>query len=282
LLHIIQSITKGDDVKGFQKAVFATVAHGATNTGRSLSAALFRKRSKGGNLVGYYESQLSKLSANFALCSDFALTMGGKLKSAEFTSGRFADVLSNLFLGYATLWHYSKYPVAGADKVVEYAMENILFETEEAFFSIFDNFPVPVLGTVMRNITFPTGRCYSRPNDDLIRAVSNAITTETAVRKQFEQDLFISSTPGDRVGLIIASLPKVIAADKIRSECRKQKRVPTAEEEKVLKVADVATEEIIQVDSFARLGVENTYEPAWTASARPAYGSKVLVGAHSG
>jgi hypothetical protein len=44
---------------------------------------------------------LVKLSRNFALCSDFALVMGGDLKFAEFISGRYADVLSNLFLGYA-------------------------------------------------------------------------------------------------------------------------------------------------------------------------------------
>ena len=35
---------------------------------------------------------MGALSANFALCSDFALTLGGKLKFAEFTSGRYADV----------------------------------------------------------------------------------------------------------------------------------------------------------------------------------------------
>ena len=282
LLHMIQAIQKGDDIKGFQSALFATVSHGLSNTARSLSYAVTRKRSKGGDLVGYYESQLAKLSANFALSSDFALTMGGKVKSAEFTSGRFADVLSNLFLGYATLWYYSKYPVQGADKVVEYALDNILFETEEAFFSIFNNFPVPGLGPVMKGLTFPFGRVYQRPGDKSIRAVSNAITLDSAVREQFEQDLFISQTPGDRVGLIIATLPKVIAADKIRVSCRKEKRQPTSAEELLLKEADAATEEIIQVDSFARLGIENTYEPAWTASSRPAYGAKVMVGARSG
>jgi hypothetical protein len=41
-----------------------------------------------------------RLASNFALCSDLALTLGGRLKFAEMVSGRMADVLSNLFMGY--------------------------------------------------------------------------------------------------------------------------------------------------------------------------------------
>ena len=136
-----------------------------------------RSRVKGNDPTAYYESQLAKLSANFALCSDFAMTMGGGLKFAEFTSGRYADVLSNIFLGYAVLWHHTKFPVAGSDKMVEYAMESILYETEDALHGVFENFPIPVLGPLMRVLTFPTGRCYSKPTDKMTTNVSNLITT---------------------------------------------------------------------------------------------------------
>ncbi len=34
--------------------------------------------------------------------------MGGGLKTAEFLSGRYADILSNLYMGYACLWYYQK------------------------------------------------------------------------------------------------------------------------------------------------------------------------------
>lgn len=40
-----------------------------------------------------------RLASNFALCSDLALTLGGRLKFAEMVSGRMADVLSNLYMG---------------------------------------------------------------------------------------------------------------------------------------------------------------------------------------
>ena len=158
LLHLIKSIQHGDDLKGFNSALTSIIGHAVGNVGRSLSAAAGRRRSKGSDAVGYYESQLGRLSTNFALCSDFALTMGGKLKFAEFTSGRFADVLSNIFLGYAVLWHYQKFPVEGGEKVLDYAMQSLLCETEEALFAIFDNFPVPLLGSIMKTLTFPTGK----------------------------------------------------------------------------------------------------------------------------
>lgn len=39
-------------------------------------------------------------------------------------SGRYADVLSGLFLGYSTLWYASHHKdVKGLDKVMEFAMQ---------------------------------------------------------------------------------------------------------------------------------------------------------------
>lgn len=271
LLNIIKAIQHGDDMKGFNAALSSTIGHAFTNVGRSLSAAVTRSRSKGSDPVAYYENQLGRLSANFAVCSDFALTMGGKLKFAEFTSGRFADVLSNIFLGYAVLWHYSKFPVKDGEKVLDHVMQSLLNEVEEAFFSIFKNFPVPGLGFVMQSITFPTGRCYPKPSDDLIRAVAQAITTDSSIRQQLGQELYVSKDQSDRVSLLVNTLPKAIAADEILTKLRKEKRQATAAEQQLIDEVEAAREIIIQVDSFARLGQELNQSEAWSASERPAY-----------
>lgn len=274
LLHMIQAIQHGDDMKGFNKALSATIAHAGANTFRSLAATVTRSRMKiHAQPVDYYESQLSKLSANFALCSDFAMTMGGGLKQAEFTSGRYADVLSNLFLGYAILWHYKKYPVAGSEKIVEYAMENILFETEDALFGIYANFPVPLLGTAMQLLTAPTGRCYARPTDEMVKNVATLITTDTPTRTQLAQCLYFSADPSDRVAMLHATLPQALAADKILTQIRKEKRVASPSEKVIIDTAEAAREIIIQVDSFARIGKEINQPDDWTASERPAYAS---------
>ena len=56
--------------------------------------------------------------------------MGGKIKFAESLSGRYADVLSNLYLGYATLWFHSKYPAKGSEAVAAWALDNILVDIQ--------------------------------------------------------------------------------------------------------------------------------------------------------
>ena len=279
LLHMIKAIQHGNDMAGFNKALAETIGHGASNLGRSLMYTVTRQRMKGNNPVAYYESQLAKMSANFALCSDFAMTMGGAIKFAEFTSGRYADVLSNIFLGYAVLWHYTKYPVPGSDKMVEHAMDSILFETESAFHDIFANFPLPVLGPLMQVLTFPTGRCYGKPSDKVTSAVATLITTDSEVRKQLSNTLFFSKDPKDRVALINATLPQAMAADKILTQLRKEKRQPTAAEKATIDAAEAAREIIIQVDSFPRLGKELNMPEAWTSAQRPAYTANAVLAA---
>jgi acyl-CoA dehydrogenase len=118
---------------GFNKALTSTLAHFFNNLGVSLLALVTRPRfsfQRASDVTGYYEAQLNKLAANFALCADFALFLGGKLKAAESLSGRYADVLSNLYLGYAVLWHYKKEPIPGVQPVMEHAMQNILYGTD--------------------------------------------------------------------------------------------------------------------------------------------------------
>lgn len=275
LVHIIKSIQKGDDMKGFNEALTATIGHFFKNFGASLVANVTRPRfsfQKSSDLAGFYESQLTKLSSNFALCSDFALFLGGKLKAAEFLSGRYADVLSNLYLGYAVLWHYKKEPIAGIEPVMEFAMQTILYDIEEAFHGIFANFPIPGLGTVMQAITFPTGKCYAKPNDELLRKTADAITTDSAYSKALRYNLYLHpDAVNDRAALIMATLPKAVEADKIYAKLRKEKCSPTETEKKLLEEVEKARSTIIQVDSFPRLGQEVFYNNEWNANLRPAY-----------
>ena len=67
-------------LQGFNKALGQIVGHGVTNSTRSFARTFTRSRSMGSNPAAYYASQLDRLSAAFAYCSDIALTMGGKIK----------------------------------------------------------------------------------------------------------------------------------------------------------------------------------------------------------
>ena len=132
LLNVVRSVQKGDDMKGFNTGLWGMVSHGAVNAGRSLTMTVTRSRSKS-NLESHYESQLNRMAAAFAVASDLSLTLGGKIKFAESLSGRYADILSNLYLGYATLWFHSKNPAEGSDKVVDYVLSNCLVDIQVRF-----------------------------------------------------------------------------------------------------------------------------------------------------
>ena len=95
------------------------------------------------------------------------------------------------------------------------------------------------------------------------------------------KDLFLSQDPNDRVNLIHKTLPKVIAADKLMTKIRKEKRQATPDEQKVIDEAEAAREIIIQVDSFARLGKELNEEASWSSLRRPAYTAGAMATARA-
>ena len=102
---------------------------------------------------------------------------------------------------------------------------------------------------------------------------------DSAVQKQLAQCLFFSKDPNDRIALIHATLPQALAADKILTALRKEKRQPTAAEKATIDAAEAARELIIQVDSFERLGKELTQPDSWTQSQRPAYTANQVLAA---
>ena len=116
------------------------------------------------------------------------------------------------------------------------------------------NFPVPLMGPVMQAFTFPRGREYSLGSDKLRRQVSQLITKPSEVRALLTQNVFVSKNENDRVNQISRAVSLAVEADGYLAACRKAKRQPTEEEQKVIDAAEDLREKIIQVDAFATLG----------------------------
>ena len=69
------------------------------------------------------------MEVDFATAS---LTLGGTIKFKEMLSGRYADVLSSIYLGYAVLWYHAQHKdVEGADKFLESALSELLQRPNE-------------------------------------------------------------------------------------------------------------------------------------------------------
>ncbi|KAG8463718.1 hypothetical protein KFE25_003991 [Diacronema lutheri] len=278
LLGLIESINKGDDMRGFNQHLARLVGHAATNAvgavGGALATALRAPFGKGADVAAYHEVQLGRLARAFAISADLSLVLGGKLKFAEMLSGRFADVLGNLYSGYAMLHYHKTHHCADSDKVLDHAMSELLYETQQSLFAIQANFPVPGIGLLMRALTFPLGGSYAMPSDRLNQQVSALITTDSQVRKLLSPNIFISrNDPNDRIALINRALPKCLEADAILAAVRKAKRAPTSAEQAVINEAEAMREEIIQVDSFDKLGRE---------AAQPDYVRPALISPYGG
>jgi len=74
----------------------------------------------------------------------------------------------------------------------------------------------------------------------------------------------------DRLALLNAAFPLAIEADAILKAAKREKRKLTVKEAELVEKVEKMREEIIQVDSFERLGTEVQQGPEWNADMRPA------------
>ncbi|MBK7892964.1 MAG: DUF1974 domain-containing protein, partial [Bdellovibrionales bacterium] len=105
----VDSIGKGD-LATFDSAFWGHVGHIVRNGCRavalSLTRGLLAPSPVGGSTAKYYR-KLSWASATFATMGDIAMgSLGGSLKSRQKITGRFADVLSWMYIGTSVLRRY--------------------------------------------------------------------------------------------------------------------------------------------------------------------------------
>ena len=206
IFNILDAIGKGDNgYKQFRNNLTKFIGHGIRNFFRGL------KPSFGGKTIlnRYYQKQLEILNGNFAFSADLAAVLGGKLKFAEMTSGRYADIFSNLYIGYSLLHDYNfricstnfdnNQDREDLDAVFDYAFAKILYEIQESFYELGRNYPNQFLGKVILNHAFTMGRRYNLPDDKLKKKVAGLITYQGLVRNILTDNVFVSSDKNDTV-----------------------------------------------------------------------------------
>jgi len=293
MLELIQCLQlpkeqEQEGVKTFVKQFYKVVGHGLSNFGLSLSRGIgatlstgLRSKSaykNGDKLLDYHEKQLLRLSANFALTADLCFTLGGKLKFEELLMGRLADALGAIFLGYATLHHYTRNRgVEGLEAITEHAMRRLETEAQDALKLASDNFPGPlgpVASVAMKTACFPLGgltRPYSYPDDALTKEVSRLMTTPSDIRDFFADTLYLGPE-GEHQGADMArALPICVEADKVASALRREKREPTQDEADLIAKADALRDVLVQVNVFEHLtpaeGAKGYVRPALQGTA---------------
>ena len=174
--------------------------------------------------------------------------MGGKIKTAEYISGRYTDILSDIYMSYACLWYYiQNKEIKDIDKLLNYSLNDYYNNIENNIYNISSNFPISIIGKLMKIITYTLGRQYSRNDDKLTTIVSNIITTPTELRKVLTNNIYISSNEEDRIRQISDVFELCYEVDKTiknRNECDMLKINKSNELwEKIIKVNEYKKEE---------------------------------------
>ena len=279
LLGEINAASNADNRAGeneFDRLLLAHMGYTTINAARSIIFGLSLGRLAGAPAsadgIAYYYRAFARFSAVFAFLSDITLlTLGGNLKRKEKLSGRFADALSYLYLGTATLKHYDNAQQPPADlPLLEWSCRYCLFHIQEALDGILRNYPARGLATLLRAIAFPLGRHHRYPSDRLGQQVAKLLLSPSDTRDRLTAGIYLNLHEDDILGRLEDALQKVITADPIRrrlsqsGEARDPRvdyepwiegllkdEVLTQEEGEILGNAWQATLKVIAVDDFA-------------------------------
>ncbi|HEY9641286.1 MAG TPA: acyl-CoA dehydrogenase domain-containing protein, partial [Coleofasciculaceae cyanobacterium] len=161
----------------------------------------------------------------FAFLTDLALLgLGGSLKRREKLSGRFADSLSWMYLGMATLRRFEAEGRNPDDlPLVHWAMQYTFAQIQQAFAGIFDNFPVPILGTLLRHGVAAGWRLNpigTLPSDALGHEIAQMLQTPGEGRDRLTAGIYLPAHPDEALGRLEQAFCLSVQADLILKQIK--------------------------------------------------------------
>jgi acyl-CoA dehydrogenase len=144
-----------DDVPMFDRAFFGHIGFTITNVFRSVFLSLTRgalAMVPGTAATRPYYRKLAWSAASFALLTDLAMvSLGGSLQRRETLTGRFADILSWMYIAMASLRRYEiESDTRDHQVLLDWSMAYAFARIEEAFEDILRNMPSGFIGLMCR------------------------------------------------------------------------------------------------------------------------------------
>jgi len=268
------------DVSKFRKNLVCWTGHIIWNTlrlvVRNLTRGLTVRTAKVEPKTKKYYRRLGWAASRFSFLSDLAMiTMGSKLKIRGNLAGRYADALSWMLLGFATLRRFEAEGRRPEDlPIVQYALEHALCEVQKAYEGIYGNFEAPIVGGLMRTI----GRWMLRANPighgPSIRLTNKVAATQQEYSDQFKRLYEGMHVPAeDQLGLgqLLKAFRMVTESQDVTSKiskAQKAKTLPralpvevvdaavaagvlTADEAEVVRATHAARQNAVTVDTFS-------------------------------
>jgi acyl-CoA dehydrogenase len=273
----------GSGRRDFDNALFSHAGYTISNAVRSLMLAVsggFATSSPVRGPTAHYFRKLTRMTAAFALVADSVLlTLGGKFKFREMLSGRLADALIHLYLCSAMLKRFEDHGRPAEDlPLLQWGMDDSLHTIQESLLGVLQNFPVPLLGGVIRVLTFPLGRSYSRPADQTGKQIARLLLTENASRDRLTEGVYLSDAndasgrvntafqlvldSADAEQAIRTALKQAVSIDNYVELVRRavESGVITEEQATRVRLAQEASARVIAVDDFPRSQIEECQE----------------------
>jgi acyl-CoA dehydrogenase len=273
----VSALEQGDIV-GFDRALWHHIGRMVRNSVRmmllSLSRGYLARSPVAGSTAPYYR-KLSWSAATFACLTDLALlALGGSLKRRETLSGRFADALSWMYLTTATLRRFEAEGRNPADlPCVHWAMQSAFARIQQAFEGIVANLPLPILGPVVRGLVLSWCRLNpigSLPADALAHQMAQALQIPAGLRDRLTDGIYLPEHPDEALGRLEQAFRLSVEAESIFKTIKTASRsgqlptgkpealiesalaagVITAEAARLVREAEMARHDAIQVDTF--------------------------------
>ena len=247
----IEALEDGD-VKAFDGLLFSHIGHVLRNKARTLVLGVTRGYAHmpvTSGVAGRYEQKLAWASAKFAFLSDVALgLMGASLKRRESVSGRFGDVLAQMFLISAALKRFEQEGSKESDTLfLEVSVEDAFGKIDVAFRGILKNLMPGAMGIPLRVWSYmsrinPMGKTIK---DKSLHHIATLLSEYDEVREHVCGNIYM----GERARQLLEATHQMQAAKESLRKEKNEERL-TEGEKKELEKARALQHEIITVDSF--------------------------------
>ena len=278
-----------NDLEAFDKAFWGHIVHVLTNMARSIYLSISRGALASSPVDGPSEQYYKKLawaSSCFAILADIAMgTLGGNLKRKEKLTGRFADIFSWLYLANATVTRFEKEGRREEDRpFFEWSMEYAFKQMQDGFDGLFNNMELPLASGLFKGPIALWSRANplsTGPSDELGHKVAQAMQVPGPQRDRHTAGIHVSDDPTDALGRVENALRLTHESQHIERKLydavksgRLKKAAPahmleraqkagivSDEEAALLRRAEEARNDAIQVDSFTLEEYKRLYTP---------------------
>ncbi|GAB5537555.1 MAG: acyl-CoA dehydrogenase [Rubricoccaceae bacterium] len=282
-----------DDVKAFDAAFWPHIGHVVRNAFRGIGLSLSRgwlAPSPVSGPAAKYWRKMAWSSATFAFLADLAMgTLGGDLKRKEKLTGRFADIFTWMYFGTAVLRRYEAEGQRTEDRAfLDWSMQYAFAQIQDAFDGLFANLQVPGATWLFRGPLAAWSRfnrIAAMPSDTTGHKVAMAMQVPGEQRDRLTASVFTTLQPDHALGRFESAMRLCYEAEGVYGKVKaaiKRRELPrlhpatlvteavemgilTADEADLLRRAEAARNDAIQVDAF-------TTEEYFQTAASPLHG----------